>query len=113
MAVASRQRTFRRKLQLEPPAASTGRAYAHGKFLARGPEKLTVHGVTYGTFAENAAGEPFPEPELVEREFAAIAAAGANSVRTYTAPPRWLLDAAQRHGLLVLVGLPWEQHVAF
>jgi len=72
-----------------------------------------VHGVTYGTFAENAAGEPFPEPEMVERDFAAIAAAGANSVRTYTAPPRWLLDTAQRHELNILIGLPWEQHIAF
>src|SRR5207237_6521501 len=27
--------------------------------------------------------------------------------------PRWLLDTAQRHGLWVMVGLPWEQHVTF
>src|SRR5580765_4637866 len=42
-----------------------------------------------------------------------MAATGVNAVRTYTAPPRWLLDAAQRHGLRVMIGLPWEQHVAF
>ena len=42
-----------------------------------------------------------------------MAACGINSIRTYTVPPRWLLDSAQRHGLRVLVGLPWEQHVAF
>jgi len=34
-------------------------------------------------------------------------------VRVYTVPPRWLLDVAQRHGLLVIVGHPWEQHVTF
>jgi GT2 family glycosyltransferase len=28
-------------------------------------------------------------------------------------PPRRLLDVAQRHGLRVMAGLPWEQHVAF
>src|SRR5437660_2420711 len=38
---------------------------------------------------------------------------GLNSLRTYTVPPRWLLDAAERHGLMVMVGLPWEQHVTF
>ena len=42
-----------------------------------------------------------------------MAANGINAVRTYTVPPRWLLDAALRHGLRVMVGLPWEQHVAF
>jgi GT2 family glycosyltransferase len=42
-----------------------------------------------------------------------MAANGINAVRTYTAPPVWLLDAAQRHGLYVMVGLPWEQHIAF
>src|SRR3712207_1346816 len=42
-----------------------------------------------------------------------MAANGLNAVRTYTVPPRWLLDTAQRNGLYVMVGLPWEQHVAF
>jgi GT2 family glycosyltransferase len=42
-----------------------------------------------------------------------MAANGINAVRTYTVPPVWLLDAAQRHGLYVMVGLQWEQHIAF
>ena len=42
-----------------------------------------------------------------------MAANGVNSVRTYTVPPRWLLDLAHEHGLWVMVGLPWEQHIAF
>jgi beta-galactosidase/beta-glucuronidase len=42
-----------------------------------------------------------------------MAANGVNAVRTYTVPPRWLLDAAQQFGLRVMVGLPWEQHIAF
>jgi GT2 family glycosyltransferase len=42
-----------------------------------------------------------------------IAENGFNAIRVYTVPPRWFLDAAQRHGLRVMVGLPWEQHVAF
>jgi GT2 family glycosyltransferase len=69
--------------------------------------------VTYGTFAEGADGHRFGTPEQVERDFAAMAKQGINAVRTYTAPPRGLLDTALRHGLHVLVGLSWEQHVAF
>ena len=42
-----------------------------------------------------------------------MAAVGVNSLRTYTPPPAWLLDEAAEHGLYVLVGLPWEQHVTF
>jgi GT2 family glycosyltransferase len=38
---------------------------------------------------------------------------GINAIRTYTVPPPWLLDQAERFGLLVMAGIPWEQHVAF
>src|ERR1043165_2636210 len=42
-----------------------------------------------------------------------MSASGVNAVRTYTPPPLWLLDAAQRHGLRVMAGLPVERSVAF
>src|SRR2546427_8476647 len=42
-----------------------------------------------------------------------MAAAGVNAVRTYTPPPLWLVDAAQRHGLRIMAGLPVERSVAF
>jgi beta-galactosidase/beta-glucuronidase len=42
-----------------------------------------------------------------------MAAAGINAIRLYAPPQRWLLDLAQAHGLLVMVGIPWEQHIAF
>jgi GT2 family glycosyltransferase len=42
-----------------------------------------------------------------------MAAAGINTVRVFTVPPLWLLDAADAASLKVLVGLPWSQHVAF
>src|SRR4051794_7256349 len=42
-----------------------------------------------------------------------MAELGINTVRTYTAPRRDLLDAAAAEGLRVMVGLPWSQHVAF
>src|SRR5207249_3577921 len=41
------------------------------------------------------------------------ATAGINTLRTYTVPPRRLLDCAHEHGLRVIVGLAWEQHIAF
>src|SRR4051812_20811607 len=84
-----------------------------GKYLFREGEKLYLRGVTYGTFAPRADGAGYPAPHVVDRDFAQMRAAGVNSVRVYTVPPRWLLDLAGAHGLAVLVGLPWEQHVAF
>ena len=84
-----------------------------GKFLFVGDEKLHVRGVSYGTFARDGQRDGYPSPEVVEADFAAMAANGLNALRTYTVPPRWLLDAALRHGLWVMVGLAWEQHVDF
>jgi GT2 family glycosyltransferase len=89
------------------------RPRALGKFFARGDATFHVRGVTYGTFAPGSDGSNYPDPGSVERDFGAMAANGINALRTYTVPPRRVLDAAERHGLVVLVGLAWEQHVAF
>jgi GT2 family glycosyltransferase len=94
-------------------AAPLVRPKVRGKFLFAEDEKLFVRGVTYGTFRPNVSGEPYPHPALVEEDFADMAASGVNAIRTYTPPPRWLLDAAGRRGLRVMVGLSWEDHVAF
>jgi glycosyltransferase involved in cell wall biosynthesis len=96
-------------------AASRGsdRPRVAGKFLSLGGETLYVRGVTYGTFAPDAHGSEFPAPEVVERDFAQMAANGLNAVRVFTAPPRSLLDSAQRHGLRVMVGLSAERNVGF
>jgi GT2 family glycosyltransferase len=92
---------------------SAARPTAPGKFLYAGDQKLWVRGVTYGTFRPGADGALFPAPAVVRRDFAQIAAAGFNTVRTYTAPAPWLLDAAADVGLRVMVGLSWPQHVTF
>jgi GT2 family glycosyltransferase len=42
-----------------------------------------------------------------------MAAHGVNAVRTYTTPPRWLLDRAWENGLRVLVGLAAEREVGY
>ena len=91
----------------------SGRVRARGKFLYAGDEKLYLRGVTYGTFRERPDEGRFPAADLVAADFAAMAANGVNTVRTYTVPPAWLLELAAANRLRVLVGIPWEQHVAF
>jgi GT2 family glycosyltransferase len=94
-------------------AVTPGRPEARGKFLYAGDEKLYVRGVTYGTFAPGPDGSDYPRPAVVATDFSRMRENGINAVRTYTCPPRWLLDLAAEHGLRVMVGLAWEQHVAF
>jgi GT2 family glycosyltransferase len=89
------------------------RIEVRGKFLFCGEEKFWVKGVTYGTFKPGDDGEQYPDRRLVEADFKAIAATGINTVRVYTPPPTWFLNLAQENGLRVMVGLAWEQHVAF
>src|SRR5262245_40778794 len=100
------QRQSRERFALSRPRV-------HGKFLYVGDEQLWVKGVTYGTFKPDSAGLQFPPRDMVERDFRGMATAGLNAVRVYTTPPRWLLDVAADHGLWVMIGLPWEQHIAF
>ncbi|HWE13458.1 MAG TPA: ABC transporter transmembrane domain-containing protein, partial [Solirubrobacteraceae bacterium] len=72
-----------------------------------------LRGVTYGTFRPDPQDIQLPPPHVVHADFAAMHAAGINAIRMYTPPPPLLLDIAAEHKLRVLVGLPWEQHVAF
>ena len=89
------------------------RPTVQARFVRIDGEKRYLRGVTYGTFSDSAQGCPYPDPATVSSDFAAMAASGANAVRLYTPPPRWLLDLAHEHGLVVMVGLAWEDHVAF
>src|SRR5208282_6918493 len=78
-----------------------------------GDEKFFIKGVTYGPFALGSHGSQFPEQEAAARDFALMAETGVNTVRVFTVPPLWLLDLADDHGLKMLVGIPWSQHVTF
>jgi len=84
-----------------------------GKFFFQGNRKFFVKGVTYGPFAASSGGVHFPEKSVVETDFAKMSHLGANCLRTFTIPPDWLLDLAERFGLKVLIGAPWTQHVCF
>lgn len=89
------------------------RPQVKGKFIFCGDKKLYIRGVTYGPFSPNQEGYEYPDPDVVELDFKQIAANGMNGVRTYTVPPRWLLDTAHRHGLLVMVGLTADTFATF
>ena len=100
-------------LHREAAASSTDRVAADGKFLRVNEARFLVKGVTYGTFAPDADGYQFPPIRQVAEDFRRMAELGLNTVRLYTPPRRDLLDEATRHGLRVMVGLSWSQHVAF
>src|SRR5262249_9665088 len=102
-----------------PSAGSRGsplkfmRPRVKGKFLWLGEDKFFVKGTTYGAFAPNRAGHQFPEPNLVDIDFALMRAAGINTILTYTVPHVSLLDQAQQHGLRVIITVPWMEYVCF
>lgn len=97
-----------------PNAAPAGnRVTVDGKFFRLGGKKFYVRGITYGPFAPNARGEMFPDPDQTARDFAQIVELGANVLRVYYVPPRWVLDLADRHGLKILVDVPWPKHLCF
>jgi GT2 family glycosyltransferase/sugar lactone lactonase YvrE len=92
---------------------AAGRPCVSGKFLDLNGTRLLVKGVAYGTFAPDERNVQFPPRDAVADAFAAMRHAGINTVRLYTVPPHWLLDEAERHGLRLIIGVPWSQHVAF
>jgi GT2 family glycosyltransferase len=84
-----------------------------GKFFQRDGRRFRVQGVTYGPFAPNEQGEPFPAAAAVRSDFSAMAAVGVNSIRTYHIPPEWFLNLADEEGMAVFVDVPWPKHLCF
>jgi glycosyltransferase involved in cell wall biosynthesis len=102
-----------RAIRRAEPVESRPRLEVRGKFFFAGEDKVPLRGVTYGPFAPDESGFRYPAPEVVERDLSLIVELGANCLRLFTPPPRWLLDMAADRGLWVLVGIPWAQHVCF
>jgi len=97
-----------------PAHPMLARPRARGKFIFTGDEKFYVRGVSYGAFHPDASGREYHDLDVIERDFAQMATNGINTVRIpHTTPPRALLDAAQRHGLRVMVGLSAEQYLGY
>src|SRR5947208_13772406 len=84
----------------------TNRVRRDGKFFRLGENKFYVKGVTYGPFAPNADGDPLPSPANTRKDFEQIVEMGANCIRIYQVPPRWLLDLAQELGLKIFLDVP-------
>ncbi len=81
-----------------------------GKFFRRGGEKWLLKGVSYGPFEGAEALRP---PDVTAEDLRRIAALGFNTVRVYSPPPVWFLDACVDCGLVVLAGLQWPAHTDF
>src|SRR5436190_11471024 len=84
-----------------------------GKFFRVGEKKFYLKGVTYGPFAPNTEGDPFPTRKQAVRDFATIRKLGANLLRIYYVPPRWFLDLAAENELKLLIDISWDKHVCF
>jgi len=93
--------------------AKRPRVSVDGKFFRRGAEKLFLKGVSYGPFPPSKEDQPFPAPEQTATDFALIKELGANLLRIYHVPPRWFLDLAAENDLLLLINIPWNQHLVF
>src|SRR5262245_35631768 len=76
-----------------------------GKFLGTPLNKLYVRGVTYGPFRPDDLGNEYRTPETVRADFEQMARNGINAVRTYTIPPRWVVEAAEEYGLHLMLGI--------
>ena len=105
-------------VQTEPdsPRCAAGgavRVAADGKFLARRRRAIPRQGRDVRHVRARRRRLPVPLAAQIAEDFRLMAGLGINTVRTYTPPRRDLLDEAARHGLRVMVGLPWSQHVAF
>src|SRR5437868_14383702 len=89
------------------------RVRVDGEFFRQGEAKFYIKGVTYGPFAPNQSGEMFPDHAQAEADFLQLQELGANVLRVYYVPPKWLLDLAWEHQLRILVDIPWPNHLCF
>ena len=101
-------------IPLEKNGSQTiSRIRTDGRAFAQGSRRLRIQGVTYGPFAPDAFGDPFPSPPCVQRDFTLMRAAGINAIRVYHAPPSWLLEAAEEQGIALLVDIAWPKDMCF
>lgn len=84
-----------------------------GKFFRRGGERFFLNGISYGPFAPNSRGEPFPDSGQLAVDFNHIRSLGFNALRLYDLPSEGVLREAETAGLLLLAGIPWTDHVDF
>ena len=96
-----------------PANLASPRVTVDGKFFRVGERKFHIKGITYGPFAPDKDGCTFASTEQTRKDFEKIRDLGANVLRVYYVPPRWLLDIAQEYDLKVFVDIPWQKHLCF
>ena len=89
------------------------RVRTDGKFFRLGQQKFHLRGICYGPFGTDADLSGVPSPEQVRSDFEQLLALGANLLRVYQVPPRWLLDLALECQLRLLIDLPWAHDRCF
>jgi O-antigen biosynthesis protein len=82
-----------------------------GFHFYEGEAKWVARGITYGPFRPDAGGLPYPSADRLRTDFAAIAAAGANTLRLYEFPDEALAATAAEYGLRLLLDIPWPKHL--
>jgi O-antigen biosynthesis protein len=95
------------------PAIAGGVVTVDGRFFRAGERKFYVKGCTYGPFAPNEAGEPYPSRERTRADFKLLRQLGANVIRVYHPPPLWLLNLAGEEGMKVFIDIPWRKHTCW
>jgi hypothetical protein len=99
----------------DPASGDPGnvRVRVAGKFFRAGEEKFHVRGLTYGPFAPGEQGHGLKDGAVLHGDLEDIVAAGANTIRLYESPPGEFLDDCERHGIRVIIGVSWPDHVDF
>lgn len=103
-------------IPLTPPDSSApgGSLRAEGPWFRNGNgDKVTLRGVTYGPFKPNSVGEPWPEQDRLHTDLTHIRALGFDTIRVYEPPTDIVLHACADHGLHLICGIPWTQHMDF
>lgn len=90
-----------------------GRVAVDGRFFRLDGDRFWVKGVTYGTFAPDEQGSPYPDRQQAAADLDAVGRLGANVLRVYAVPPPWFLDLAGERGLRLLIDVPWHQQACF
>ena len=94
--------------------ANPPRVQVHGDWLYVDGEPFLVKGVGYSPYRPGQVPwDTRLDPALVEQDFQRIAAAGFNTIRTWSPLSPELVALAERHGLFVLQGIWVEQQANY
>ncbi len=94
---------------MHPPAPD--RVVADGFHFYRGGEKWLAKGVTYGPFEPGCSEDCYPAADVLEEDFRLMAECGINLIRLYDLPDDRVADCAERHGIQLLIDVPWPKHL--